>query len=91
MFTVNGDYVGGGSILVDADLVAGTADSAVINGAVSGVTSVDVNDVSDGVSNPEQEQIAVIDVSGGSTAAGDFVLASALSVGAFRFRVEFSG
>ena len=87
MLTVSDDFEGGGALLVDVDTATDAADRLVIDGNVTGVTQVGVRDVSVGASTGND--ITVITV-GGTSAAGDFVLAGGpLVAGAFNYDLEY--
>lgn len=73
VINVGGDYSGGGSLLVDTDFAAGTTDTLVITGNVTGgTTQVGVRDVGSG--GASGGDVLIVDV-GGTTAAGNFALA----------------
>ena len=81
-FTVNGDYAGGGTYLIDVDFSTDTTDVLVVNGDISGVTMIDAGSI---VSMASGNVVLVVDVSGASP-AGSFVLAGgAVTVGSFTY------
>lgn len=80
-FTTSGDYAAGpngGTLVVDAFLggAGSLADVLVINGTVTGVTSIVVNDTNPGTGEENQAGILVVDVGTASAVdASNFVLA----------------
>lgn len=91
---VGENYIGGGQLLVDANVDTLTSDMLIITGDVTGATTlISVNNLGAVGSNTGTGPgagIAVVDVSNtGNTAAGDFALAGgALSVGAYTYRLN---
>lgn len=72
--TTSGNFVGtGGSLAIDVDFVAGTADRLVIGGAATGGTTIIVNDLTNGPALGQS--VVVVDAAAG-TAAGAFALAA---------------
>lgn len=88
--TVGGDYGGAGTLAVDVDFTADTADTVTINGGVvSGSTTISVADVSTGAESGND--ILLVDVIG-STANGDFQLAGGpLTIGALMYELNLVG
>ncbi len=81
--TISGDYTGGGELQLDADFTADTADTLEIAGnVVGGGTAVSVNDISSGAATGND--ITLVKVAG-TTADGDFTLASNVVNGAFDY------
>ncbi len=70
---VTDDYSGGGTLTVDANLAAGTADTLVIGGNASGVTVLQVTDVTSGAASGSD--VDVVQVGDAAHAGGSFVLA----------------
>jgi outer membrane autotransporter protein len=85
--TVNGDYVGGGTLSIDADFTADTADQLNVGGNVSGTTTVYVTDVSTGEASGNDVVFASVT---GTGAADAFVLGSAVSNGIYVYDIEQS-
>lgn len=89
--TVDGDFVGGGGIFLDAYLggPGSTADLMIVTGNVSGVTQLQVNNTSSGGGAVNLDGIALVQVIGTSV-AGDFVLADGpISAGLFTYDLQF--
>jgi outer membrane autotransporter protein len=81
--TLNGNYSGGGKLLLDTDFSTDTSDVFTINGDVTGgITSVSVNDVSSGSATGNDVQ--VINVTG-TTKIGDFTLGTPVVSGAYTY------
>ena len=81
--TISGDYTGGGELQLDVDFTADTADTLEIAGnVVGGGTAVGVNDISSGAATGND--ITLVKVAG-TTADGDFTLASNVVNGAFDY------
>lgn len=73
----------GGVLEVDVDFATDTSDQLVVNGDVSGITSISIADVSSGIATGND--VLVVDV-GGNTDAGDFLLADGpVSSGAYAY------
>ncbi len=89
--TVNGDFVGGGVMFMDAYLggPGSTADLMIVTGNVSGVTQLQVLNTSAGGGGANLDGIALVQVNG-TSAAGDFILASGpISAGLFTYDLQF--
>ena len=72
----SGNYVGaGGSILLDVDASTHTSDKLVVDGNVSGVTGLAVNNLTPTGAAADEQDIAVVDVRGTSSPGDAFVLA----------------
>ncbi|MHC9084629.1 autotransporter outer membrane beta-barrel domain-containing protein [Luteimonas sp. RIT-PG2_3] len=72
----SGNYVGaGGSILLDVDASTHTSDKLVVDGNVSGVTGLAVNNLTPTGALSDEQDIAVVDVRGTSSPGDAFVLA----------------
>ncbi|PHS31635.1 MAG: hypothetical protein COA95_05720 [Methylophaga sp.] len=83
--TINGNFTGGGRLLIDANFATDTADTLTITGDVlAGGTAVSVNDISSGPATGAN--ITLISV-GGTTTGGDFTLASSVVNGAFDYNI----
>ncbi|SEQ43506.1 outer membrane autotransporter barrel domain-containing protein [Amphritea atlantica] len=81
--TVNGNFTGGGDLLIDTDLATDAADTLAITGNVlAGGTQVRVNDISTGPATGNDITLISVD---GTTKAGDFTLATPLVNGAFNY------
>lgn len=81
--TINGNFTGGGQLLLDANFATNTADTLNITGNVlAGGTQVSVNDISTGPATGAA--ITLISV-GGTTTSGDFALAAPVVNGAFNY------
>ncbi len=85
-FTVAGDYNGSGAIELDVDLAASTADTVVLAGAVSGTTSITINEINPGAA--QDSQILIVD--SGVALDGQFVVSPTSTGGAngYSIRVE---
>lgn len=89
--TINGNFIGGGILAVDAYLGApgSTADLLTIHGNVTGVTQVQVRNTNPGQGVTNTTGIAIVKVNG-SAAAGDFVLLGGpISAGLFGYDMTF--
>ena len=89
--TINGDFVGGGTLMVDAYLggPGSAADVLTITGNTSGVTQVQVLNTNPGQGSINPDGIAIVKVNG-TSAAGDFVLAGGpISAGLFDYDLQF--
>ena len=81
--TINGNFTGGGDLLIDTDLATDAADTLAITGNVlAGGTQVRVNDISTGPATGNDITLISVD---GTTKAGDFTLATPLVNGAFNY------
>ncbi len=92
VITINNNYAGSGSVLLDANTDTNEADSLAIAGSVSGgTTTLGINDVGSGVGrstgNGAGAGIPVVRV-GGSTSENDFKLGSELIVGAYIYELD---
>lgn len=77
----SGNFVGaGGSILLDVDASTHTSDKLVVDGNVSGVTGLAVNNLTPSGAASDQMDIAVVDVKGASSPGDAFVLANGPAV-----------
>ncbi|NOZ32744.1 MAG: autotransporter outer membrane beta-barrel domain-containing protein [Alphaproteobacteria bacterium] len=86
--TVNGDFSGLGSFLIDVDLASDMADTLVINGDITGgSTAVSVSDIAVGPATGNDVQIVNVT---GTTIAGDFTLATP-GIGAFLYDLALIG
>lgn len=86
--TINGDYVGGGTLAIDTDFAAGTSDTLVVNGDITGgTTSVVLTDLAGGA----QDSSIVIASVTGAGAADAFALAAPLSIGAQYYGIDLVG
>lgn len=67
-FTVNGDYTGGGTLVMDTEFDGDSSatDELVLNGNTSGTTTVKFNPIS-GIGQPTQSGIKVVDFTADST------------------------
>lgn len=73
----SGNYVGaGGSILLDVDASTHTSDKLVVDGNVSGVTGLAVNNLTPSGAAADEQDIAVVDVKGTSSPGNAFVLSN---------------
>ena len=91
--TVAGNFVGGGTLEFDANLSGpgALADRLIVHGNTSGVTTIDVTDIgiSPGAYNPDG--IALVQVSG-TTSANNFVLKNGpISKGLFIYDLQLDG
>lgn len=85
--TVSGDYTGGGRLLIDVDFAADTADTLTVQGAVSGVTSIEIADVS--TTTASGNEILVVDTDGLASPSDAFALATGpVTSGAFLYDLE---
>ena len=82
--TVQGDFVGGGRLLVDANLFTAKADTLVITGSASGGrTVIEVNDVTgEDVASPDKFPV-LVSVATGHVEPGAFVIGEPVVTGAF--------
>ena len=81
--TIQGDFVGGGRVLVDANLSTGKADELVITGSASGgQTVIDVNDVT-GEDVASQKIFPVLVSVAGHAEPDAFVIGEPVVTGAF--------
>ena len=81
--SINGNFTGGGQLLLDANFATNTADRLNIAGNVlAGGTRVGVNDISTGPATGNA--ITLVSVAG-TTAAGDFALSAPVVNGAFNY------
>lgn len=77
----SGNYVGaGGSILLDVDASTHTSDKLVVDGNVSGVTGLVVNNLTPSGAASDEQDIAVVDVKGTSSPGDAFVLSNGPAV-----------
>jgi outer membrane autotransporter protein len=75
--------------VIDVDFATNLADQLLVGGNVSGTTFVVVNDVSTGLASGGNVVFATV---GGTTAAGDFQLASGpISAGAYNYDAQLLG
>ena len=65
--TVGGDFSGGGTIELDVNLATGAKDSIVVQGDVSGVTKIKINDKTPSNASGLQETIQIVSLTGTST------------------------
>lgn len=73
----SGNYVGaGGSIVLDVDASTHTSDKLVVDGNVSGVTGLAVNNLTPTGAAADEQDIAVVDVKGTSSPGNAFVLSN---------------
>lgn len=73
----SGNFVGaGGSILLDVDASTHTSDKLVVDGNVSGVTGLAVNNMTPTGAAADEQDIAVVDVKGASSPGNAFVLSN---------------
>ena len=82
--TIDGDFVGGGRVLVDANLSTVKSDTLVITGSVSGgQTVIEVNDVTgEDVAHPEKFPV-LVSVATGHIEPNAFVIGEPVVAGAF--------
>ena len=84
--TVAGDFQGGGSIAIDADLAANLADTLTIHGAATGgATAVALNDVTPDDAKPSGDGILVITVRDGAADDAFSLEGSDAVAGAFTY------
>ncbi|PCJ33195.1 MAG: hypothetical protein COA90_00755 [Gammaproteobacteria bacterium] len=87
--TINGNFTGGGQLLIDADFTADTADTLTVTGNVlAGGTQISINDISSGAATGND--ITLVSVTG-TTVNGDFILASSVVNGAFNYNTLILG
>lgn len=73
----SGNFVGdGGNILLDVDASTHTSDKLVVDGDVSGVTGLAVNNLTPSGAAADEQDIAVVDVKGTSSPGNAFVLSN---------------
>ncbi len=65
--TIAGDFTGGGAIHIDINLATGAKDSIVVQGDISGVTTIVLNDKTPSNAVGRQESIELISFTGTST------------------------
>ena len=92
--TVSGNFEGGGKVTLDVNFApnAGASDSLTITGNASGVTTIDVSNISatSGVDNTSRPTLitGVVTV-GGTVDASAFTATGELSFGAVAYRLKF--
>ena len=65
--TVGGDFSGGGTIELDVNLATGAKDSIVVQGDISGVTKIKINNKTPSNASGRQETIQIVSLTGTST------------------------
>ncbi len=86
--TIGGDFVGGGTIQIDVNLSTGAKDSIVVQGDISGVTKIVVNDRTPSNATGRQETIQLISYTGTST-SNTFSLEGTLVSQGYSYSIEF--
>ena len=85
-FTVKGDFVGGGTIAIDANFAGAngrpTADMLVIEGSATGTTAIAINNLTPADGRVPGGDIEVVTVSGGADASA-FALAGTVAQGSY--------
>ena len=85
-FTVKGDFVGGGTIAIDANFAGAngspTADMLVIEGSATGTTAIAINNLTPADGTVPGGDIEVVTVSGGADASA-FALAGTVAQGSY--------
>ena len=85
-FTVRGDFVGGGTIAIDANFAGAngspTADMLVIEGSATGTTAIAINNLTPADGTVPGGDIEVVTVSGGADASA-FALAGTVAQGSY--------
>ena len=91
---LDGNFVGGGKIILNANFVDGGSDVLTITGSAAGTTSVVVSPVGNlkegGSDNDRPERISGVVAVGGSVQSSAFV-ADTVDFGAVSYRLEFNG
>ena len=82
--TIDGNFVGGGRVLVDANLSTAKSDTLVITGSLSGgQTVIEVNDVTgEAIADPNKFPV-LVSVASGEVAPDAFVVGAPVVTGAF--------
>ena len=88
--TVTGDIAGGGMLKIDVDFYIGTADRLVVNGAVTGSTTIDVSDVSLRAGGNEEDTIVIATVNGESSATSFNLVNNGFTAGEYQYTLTFN-
>ena len=86
--TIGGDFTGGGTLEIDINLATGARDSLVVQGDVSGVTTLVLNNKTPTNVSTRQETIEIIRFTGSSTANALSFTENLISLG-YSYSIEF--
>ncbi len=88
--TLSNNLAGGGELKVDVDFYIGTSDRLIVNGSVTGTTTIDVNDISIRAGGNEDANITIVTVTG-ETAANAFNLVNnGFTAGEYQYTLTFN-
>jgi outer membrane autotransporter protein len=89
---ISSNYQGGGVFFTDVDFENDVADTMIIAGAVTGTSTISVANITAPPEDATGNDVLVVDVTGGSTDANDFVLAGgSVSSGTFDYQLVLDG
>ena len=89
VFTVEGDFSGGGSVDIDVDLVRSSADRLEVAGDVTGTTAIVLNNLTPGSLRPSGGAVDVVVVEGEVEASAFRLEGDAVSYGAFVYDLDY--
>ena len=88
--TLTSNLTGGGTLVVDVDFFIGTSDRLVVNGNVTGSTTIDVKDISIRAGGNEDASITIVTVSGEASANAFNLINNGFTAGEYQYTLTFN-